>query len=138
MTPGHIFYPLFYYCAFLVFALVARKLLKKEGRNSFLLNLMMAGYLIGMNFGAHVLYFLVCKHSVVNQSLRDFYFETYGRLSAGGLEGGVFSLLIEFGDTAMSGLWGGPLVVVIALVVFLFFLRLDPNVKLKSLDVFAV
>ena len=123
-------------CAFVVFVLVAGKLLKTVSFGRGLRNLLAALYLAGMIFGAHALYFLACEHTLLHKGLYDFYAELFGG-GSGGFEGNVFDVYIRLGMLT-GGLWGGPLFVVCSVLLFLVLLRLDVKVKLKTLSAFSI
>lgn len=123
-------YTLCYLIAFVLFAVLTARLTGPSGRKHALF--LVLAYGGAMAYGAHVLYFLVARRSLENESARVFWEQVE--------QGGE----LEFGDhvlrvlEASGGLWGGPLVVVLLTIVFLRLLRSPAEQKRQAADACAV
>jgi prolipoprotein diacylglyceryltransferase len=133
-------YGLFYLGSFVLFVVLSASLLKGRKLDRKVLNLFTLVYIVGMMFGAHALYYLVCKHTWINRSPAKFYADfssDRGRLrSLSDLLSQSSRLL--FATVGAGGFWGGPWFAVLGLLPFAVFLKLDVRAKRQFLDVFAV
>jgi prolipoprotein diacylglyceryltransferase len=102
-----------------------------------LANLMGLIYLVGMVFGAHMLYYLVVERSITNTVLANAYADLLGQRGTLASAAGLADLALLFRST-LAGFWGGPLCVLTGLLLCQVLLRLPEEEKHRSLDVFAV
>lgn len=136
MAP--ILYAICYLSAFLAFVLISALLLRKSPfrhKHTFVLSL---SYILGMALAAHVFFFVLIQKSLTNSGARQFYKAVEANRevffsSVGGIGSLIWKLFMSTG-----GLWGGPLFVLLFLLVMLLFMKALPEEKQRMADACAI
>ena len=131
-------YPIFYYAAFITFVVILRALLRSQNLDIIFLNLFVISYILGMFFGCHALHFLFRAGTLTNPYLRAFYDSFLSDPSLYISEVGFFPAYMNFYKSSMTGLWGGPLFVIITLLPIIVLFNIPGSTKVKLLNIFAI